>query len=170
MSKSQFDSMMVNVWVAGTTDDKGNGGWCSHLHCMISGQNHTKVLGGYGSETTPTRMTLLGVLNALQKLKRDKPVFVKLYVSVHQVSTGLSKNMYNWAKAGWLTTKGEPPQHLDLWQQIHAILTDTTRVITYKVIQQNEESMDNPYRLVAIHHSAEYLAKGKKNLHEYSYT
>jgi ribonuclease HI len=167
-NKSQFDKLMINLWVAGSTDQEGNGGWCSHLHCIINGQHYTKIIGGYAKGTTPTRMSLQGVLYGLQQLKREVPVFVNIYTSVVQVSSGLNSNMYKWAKRSWTTTKGEAPQHLDLWRQIHEILTDTSRVMAYKVILQNQVNMDHPNRLVAIHHSAEYLQKGRKDIYEVS--
>lgn len=170
MSKSQFDMLKVNLWVAGTTDKEGNGGWCSHLHSHIDGNHYTKTIGGYGKSTTPTRMTLQGVLNGLSQLKKEKPVFVHIYTSVVQVSTGLNKNMYKWSKNGWLTTKNEPPQHLDLWQQIHTVLSDKSRVMAYKVHLQNQATNDQPHRLVAIHSSADYLSKGKADLYEVSMT
>jgi len=170
MSKAQFDKLKVNLWVAGTTDQEGNGGWCSHLHCCIQGQHYTKTIGGYAKGTTPTRMTLQAILHGLLQLKKEKPVFVHIYTSVVQVSTGLNKHMYNWVRQGWLTTKGEPPQHVDLWQQIYAVLTDSERVLSYKVHLQNQTTCDQPHRLVAIHSSAEYLLKGKKDLYEVALT
>jgi ribonuclease HI len=166
MSKSQFDKMKINLWVAGSTDQESNGGWCSHLHCCIKGQHYTKTIGGYAKGTTVTRMSLQGVLNGLLQLKKEKPVIVHIYTSVVQLSAGLNKNMYKWAKCGWLTTKGEPPQHLDLWKQIYAILTDNSRVLAYQVHLQNMTTSDQPHRLLAIHSSAEYLLKGKKDLYE----
>lgn len=166
MSKAQFDKMKVNLWVAGSVDKELNGGWCSHLHCCIEGNHYTKTIGGYAKNTTITRMALQGVLNGLLQLKKNKPVFVHIYTQVVQVSTGLNKNMWNWSKNNWCTTKGEAPQHLDLWQQIFVILTDTNRVLAYKVHLQNQESNDQPHRLLAIHRSAEYLLRGKKDLYE----
>jgi ribonuclease HI len=166
MSKAEYDKLMVNLWVSGTTDHNHDGGWCSHLHCVINKQHYTKTIGGYAKNTTPTRMSLQAVLNGLLQLKEDKAVFINIYTSVVQVSSGLNKNMYNWYKNEWLTTKQEPPQHLDLWKQIHHILTDKSRVISYRVIIQNQDNMDHPNRLVAIHNSSEYLSKGKKDLYE----
>ena len=166
MSKSQFDKMKVNLWVSGTTDQENNGGFCAHLHCCIKGQHYTKNIGGYGRDTTPTRMALQAVLHGLLQLKPNMPVFVHIYTSVYQVSTGLNKHMYKWATNGWLTTKGEPPQHLDLWQQIYQILTNPKRVISHKVHIQNQANNEQPHRLTAVHTSAEYLLKGKKNLYE----
>lgn len=166
MSKAEFDKMKINLWVAGVVDQEHNGGWCSHLHCCIEGNHYTKTIGGYAKGTTPTRMTLQAILNGLLQLKKEKPVFVHIYTSVVQVSTGLNKNMWKWSQNGWITTKNEPPQHLDLWKQIFAVLTDNTRVMAYKVHLQNQATNDQPHRLVAIHQSAEYLLKGKKDLYE----
>lgn len=166
MSKSQFDKMKVNLWTSGTTDQEHNGGWCSLLHCCIQGQHYTKTIGGYAKGTTTTRMTLQAVLNGLTQLKEDKPVFVHIYTSVVQASAGMNKHMYKWAKNGWRTTKGEPPQHLDLWQQIYFILTDSTRILGYRVHLQNQDNSDQPHRLTAIHTSAENLLRGKRDLYE----
>lgn len=169
MSKQQFDKMKVNLWVSGSIDkDTKDGGHCSLLHCCIKEQHYTKTIGGYAKGTTATRMTLQAVLNGLKQLRKDKPVFVHIYTSVVQVSTGLNKYMYSWQRAGWLTTKGEPPQHVDLWVQIYDLLTDPSRVISYKVHLQNQITDQQPHRLQAIHVSAEYLMKGKRDLYEVS--
>ncbi|ELC54482.1 hypothetical protein [Escherichia coli] len=165
MSKSQ---LIVNLWVAGSTDPEHNGGWCTNMHCIIDGQHHTNIIGGHAIGTTPTRMSLLGVLNGLLQLRRDKPMYINIYTSVVQVSSGLNTNMHKWANRNWLTTKDEPPQHLDLWQHIYFLLTDRSRVMGYKVILQNKDNMDHPNRLVAIHHAAEYMAKGKQHMYEVS--
>ncbi|MEB2276945.1 hypothetical protein LAV82_23285 [Bacillus sp. ILBB4] len=170
MSKTQFDKMKVNLWVSGTTDQKKNGGWCAHLHCFINGKDYTKTIGGYASRTTLTRMSLLAVYHGLSQLRKDKPVFVHIYTSVVQVSTGLNRNMWKWAQQGWLTTKNEHPKHVDLWQQIYGILSDNNRVLSYKVHLQNQASGDQPYRLLTINNSAEYLLRGKQDLYEVSLT
>lgn len=171
MSKSQFDMMKVNLWAAGSVDDNKNGGWCAHLHCVVNQQHYTKAIGGYAQDTTPTRMGLQAILNGLLQLKKNKPVFVHIYTSAVQISAGLNKNMYNWQKNNWLISSGNKhPEHVDLWKQIYAILTDSNRVMSYRVHLQNQEMGDQPYRLVAITESANYLLKGKKNLYEVSLT
>jgi ribonuclease HI len=170
MSKSDFDKMMINLWVAGNVDKQHNGGWCSQLHCVINGQEYSKFIGGYAKETTVTRMTLIGILNGLRALKKERAVFVNIYTTVVQVSSGLNKNMYKWATSNWLTTKGTPPQHMDLWKEIYDILNDDSRVITYRVFLQNAETRDSPNRLLTIHRSAEYLMLGKKDRYEVSLT
>lgn len=166
MSKAQFDKMKVNLWVSGNTDQENNGGWASHLHCCIQGQHYTKTIGGYAKDTTPTRMTLQAVLHGLLQLRPNKPVFVHIYTGIVQVSAGINKHMHLWSQKGWVTTKGVPPQHLDLWQQIYHILTDPKRVISYRVHLQNQTNDDHTNRLTAVHASSEYLIKGKKDLYE----
>ncbi|ARC67238.1 ribonuclease HI (plasmid) [Bacillus licheniformis] len=166
MSKAQFDKLKVNLWVSGTTDKEGDGGWCAYLHCCIGGKHYTKTLGGFGKETTPTRMTLQAILHGLQALKKNKPVIVHIYTSVSNISSGINRNMYQWKDRDWLTQKNQQPKHLDLWKQIYEILTNKTQVIGYKVHLQNQLNSDQPHRLVAVHTSAEYLLKGKKKLYE----
>ncbi|MDR5047784.1 MULTISPECIES: RNase H family protein [Bacillus cereus group] len=166
MSKSQFDKMKVDLWVSGSVDQEKNGGWCSYLHSCINGQDYTKKIGGYAKDTTATRMTLNAILSALKLLKKDKPIIIHIYTSVAPVSAGLNKNMHKWASNNWLTSKGVYPQHLDLWQEIFDILTDSSRVIAFKVHLQNSANHQDHYRLHTISTSAEYLIKGKKDLYE----
>lgn len=166
MTKADFDRMKINLWVYGSIDQEDNGGWCSHLHCCIEGNHYTKTIGGYAKNTTPTRMTLQAIVTGLKQLKKKKPVFIHIYTSVVQVSTGLNKHMYNWAKKNWTTTRGQSPQHLDLWQQIYDILENPDYVISYKVHLQNQTENENRDRLFTIQTSAEYLLKGKKDLYE----
>ena len=113
-------------------------------------------------------MSLLALLSALQTLKLEKKVHITIYTSVYQVSTGLNKNMYNWAKNKWKTSKGRPPQHVELWQQIHAIVTDPNRFLTYQAVLQNEKDNFDIHRLKAIGMSQENVALGKSQTPGYS--
>jgi len=168
MSKAEFDKLKVNLWVAGSVDKQKNGGWCANLHCNIGGTDYTKLVGGYAKETTATRMALHSLLAGLQTLKQDRSIFLDIYTSINQLSTGLNKNMYEWEKRGWLTTKGKPPEHLDLWQQIYAILKDKSRVMSYTVHLKNEDSVDQEHRMASIDASVQYLLQGKRDLYEVS--
>lgn len=166
MSKSMFDKMRVHMWISGTTDDEGNGGWCCYLQSIIDGKTYSKTIGGYGKNTTITRMSLVALLNGLLSLNPSKPIFLNIYTSVYQVSTGLNRNMYMWAKNDWKTTKKENPKHLDLWKQIYEILTSKERTIAYRVIRTNIEQDTQPQRVFAINESAKYVLTSKQDLYE----
>ncbi len=74
---------------------------------------HEKELSGGERETTNNRMEMLGVIEALNALK--KPSKVKLHVDSKYVMDGATKWIHGWKKNGWKTADRKPVKNADLW-------------------------------------------------------
>lgn len=161
MSKKEFDKLRIDMWVSGSCDKNGNGGFATLMQSIILGKEITKTFGGYAKDTTITRMTLRAVLSGLKAIK--KPSIIHVYTTCAQVSAGMNKHMYTWAKNEWKTKAGTIVQHADLWQEIYEQVS--LKAIGIKVhYQKSSPNQDNNMRV--IHRSAHYVQKAKRNLHE----
>jgi ribonuclease HI len=67
--KLDFDKLRVELWVSGSVDKDRNGGYAALLACNLLGRPYTKLLAGYGSDTSVTRMTLKAVIAGLKAIK-----------------------------------------------------------------------------------------------------
>lgn len=82
---------------------------------------HKKELSGGEPETTNNRMELMGVITALQALKR--PCTVQLYTDsqyvVNAIEQGWAKK---WRENGWMRNKKDKALNPDLWQTLLELL------------------------------------------------
>jgi ribonuclease HI len=90
----------------------GPGGWGAIL---TSGQ-HEKELKGGEAHTTNNRMELMGVIAALEALKR--PSTVELHTDSKYVHDGISKWIHGWKRNGWKTADKKPVKNMDLWLRL----------------------------------------------------
>lgn len=162
MSYQSFQKLRVDVFLSGSVDQEKNGGWCAHLHSHINGRSYEKTLAGFGVDTTPTRMSLKALVETLKTIKN--PVFLHIYTTSVQISTGIHKNLKNWELNDFHTKTGQPVKHNDLWRQIHELLPEKT--LGYKVHLQNQTNTPDPYRLKAVHTSSQYALKAKQVIYE----
>jgi ribonuclease HI len=161
VSKKVFDKLRIELWASGTADKEKNGGYCCMLYSQIEGRPYTKMVGGYAKDTTITRMTLKSIVVGLREILN--PSFVHIYTSIPQVSSGLNKHIFNWSKNDWKKADGQYLQHMDLWQEIYALLEEKS--LSFKVhYQKNSPNPNN--NLLVIHRSSEYVMKAKKSLME----
>jgi ribonuclease HI len=94
---------------------KGNpgvGGWGALL---IAGSRAKELFGGE-RDTTNNRMELMGVIQALQALKR--PCEISLYTDSQYVLKGITEWIDGWKAKGWKTASKAPVKNVDLWQQL----------------------------------------------------
>lgn len=159
--KREFDKMRIEMWVSGTANAKKDGGYCVKLQSVLDGQMYSKILAGYGKDTTVTRMTLKAVLEGLREIK--KKAFVHIYTGIPQVSSGLNKNIHKWAANDFKKANGDQLQHEDLYRQIYDLLQE--KAMSYKVHYMSDSpSPDN--NIEVIHTSSEYAMKAQQNIYE----
>src|SRR5699024_10555198 len=120
MSKNKFDALRIDIWISGTADRDGNGGYAALMHTSFKDKPYEVSIGGYGIGTTVTRMTLKALLEALKKIKN--PSFIHFYTSLPYISAGLNRNMNIWEKNDWIRKDGKFLKHSDLWEQISELL------------------------------------------------
>lgn len=158
-----FDRLRVDMWISGTADADGNGGYASLLHSEIQGQVYRKSIGGYALDSTVTRMTLKSLAEGLKCIKEKS--IIHIYTSLPSISAGLNKNMYVWEKKDWRRKDGQFLKHADLWQQVFELLEEKT--ISYRVhYQKDVPNQEN--ELHVLHSSSKYVMHAKKKLYEVS--
>ena len=91
----------------------GPGGWASILRYGDS----IKELSGGEKDTTNNRMELLGVIVALEALKR--PCTVEVHSDSQYVVNAFNQHWVDgWLKRGWKNAKKEPVKNSDLWRRL----------------------------------------------------
>jgi ribonuclease HI len=90
----------------------GPGGWGATL--AYAGKE--KELWGGERNTTNNRMELLGVIRALQSLKRACQI--KVYTDSSYVQKGISEWIHAWKARGWKTADKKPVKNEDLWKML----------------------------------------------------
>ena len=107
----------VTIYTDGAcSGNPGPGGWAAIL---ISGE-HKKELSGGEKATTNNKMELMGVISALEALKR--PCKVKIYTDSQYISNAINlKWLESWKKKGW-KRKGGELKNIELWQRLDGLL------------------------------------------------
>jgi ribonuclease HI len=107
------DTCVVDIYTDGACKgNPGRGGWGARL------ESRGKVRELYGGElsTTNNRMELMGVIRALEALKR--PCRVRLHTDSQYVQLGISKWIHAWKKNGWRTADRKPVKNAELWARL----------------------------------------------------
>lgn len=111
--------MHVNIYTDGAArGNPGPGGYGSVLHYVDgNGKLHVKELSQGYERTTNNRMELMGVIAALEVLKR--PCEITLYSDSQYVINAFNQNwIAGWLKRGWKNAKKEPVKNVDLWKRL----------------------------------------------------
>lgn len=163
-SKIDIPIKTINFYVSGLADKDKDGGWCTIMNANVKGVEYTKKLAGYGKETTDTRMTLVGLLAALNKLKfkQDEFYFINFYTHSVQVSQALNKNLKQWKKNNFRTTVGTLVKHADLYKELSDFIDN--HMLSIKTIRQAKNYAEPLKQSANI--SAEYVLKAKLDIYE----
>lgn len=111
--------MDVSIYTDGSArGNPGPGGYGAVLRCTLAdGRLHEKELSQGFELTTNNRMELLGVIAALEALKR--PCKVTLYSDSRYVVNAFNQHwVEGWLKRGWKNAKKEPVKNIDLWKRL----------------------------------------------------
>lgn len=77
-----------------------------------------KELGGFEEMTTNNRMELLGVITALEALK--KPCTVTVTTDSKYVVQGMTEWIFGWLRNGWRNSQKKEVMNRDLWERLLA--------------------------------------------------
>ena len=96
----------------------GPGGYGAILRYVDSkGAVHEKELSQGYEKTTNNRMEMMGVIAALEALRR--PCQIDLYTDSQYVVNAFEKGwIRNWKKNGWKTASKEPVKNRELWERM----------------------------------------------------
>lgn len=111
--------MDVTIYTDGSArGNPGPGGYGAVLRCVMpDGRLHERELSQGYECTTNNRMELMGVIAALEALKR--PCRVTLYSDSQYVIKAFNEHWVDgWLKRGWKNAKKEPVKNVDLWQRL----------------------------------------------------
>ena len=106
-------SGIVEVYTDGAC--KGNpgvGGWGA----LLRYDGRTREIYGGERLTTNNRMELMGVIRALEALKR--PSRLRVHTDSQYVQLGISRWIHDWKKRGWRTASKKPVKNEDLWRRL----------------------------------------------------
>ena len=108
----------VTVYTDGAcSGNPGPGGWAAIL---VAG-SHKKEISGGEPATTNNRMELLGVISALELLKR--PCQVELFTDSRYIEQAINDGwLISWKKRGWRRKDGEL-KNPELWQRLDGLLS-----------------------------------------------
>lgn len=110
----------VTIYTDGSArgNPDGPGGYGAILRYVDSrGEVHEKELTQGYEKTTNNRMEMMGVIAALEALRR--PCQVDLYTDSQYVVNAFEKGwIRNWKKNGWKTASKEPVKNRELWERM----------------------------------------------------
>jgi len=101
----------------------GNPGPGGYAAVLLDGAGRRRELSGGFRHTTNNRMELLGVITALEALKR--PCDVTLISDSEYIINAITKGwLANWQKKGWRKADKKPVMNIDLWQRLLPLLQE----------------------------------------------
>ncbi len=128
----------IEIYTDGAcSGNPGPGGWGA----ILSYNGHARELSGYEANTTNNRMELTGPIKALEAL--NQPCEVNIYTDSAYVYNAFKQNwIQNWLNNGWKTSKKQPVENQDLWQQLIS-LTEINQVHWHKVKGHSDNEKNN---------------------------
>lgn len=108
----------VTIYTDGAcSGNPGPGGWAA----VLSLGEHRREISGGEPATTNNRMELMGVISALELLKR--PCRVQLYSDSQYIVNAITKGwLRSWKAKNWRRKDGEL-KNPELWQRLDRLLT-----------------------------------------------
>ena len=117
--KAPARQMQVVVWTDGSSrGNPGPGGYGAVLlYTDLAGAEHRLELSQGYRKTTNNRMELMGVIAALEALKR--PCSVEVHSDSQYVVNAFNKNwVAGWQRRGWKNASKQPVKNPDLWKRL----------------------------------------------------
>jgi len=112
--------MRLEIYTDGAAkgNPNGPGGYGALLRYVDSdGVIHEKELSAGYDKTTNNRMELMGVIAALEALKR--PCEVEVFTDSQYITNAFNKGwLKNWKEDNWLNSSHKPVKNKELWQRL----------------------------------------------------
>lgn len=126
----------VTIYTDGAcSGNPGPGGWAAILRAGA----HEKAISGGEAATTNNRMELLGVINALELLKR--PCRVTVFTDSQYIERAVNENwLRSWKARGW-KRKGGELKNIELWQRLDGLLAKHD--VTFRWVKGHAENEYN---------------------------
>lgn len=115
----------------------GPGGWGA----LLKWNGHERELFGGEPDTTNNRMELLGVIRALEVLK--KPCTIEVYTDSQYVQKGISEWIIGWKRRGWKTADKKPVKNVELWRQLDELASTRGHRVTWHWVKGHAGHPEN---------------------------
>lgn len=106
---------------------------------IVRSGDREKELAGYEIMTTNNRMELLGVIAALESLKR--PCTVRVTTDSNYVVKGMNSWIHGWLKNGWKNSQRKAVLNRDLWERL--LQTSSLHAVEWKWIKGHNGHIEN---------------------------
>ncbi len=114
---------------SGNQHSENVGGWGA----VLEYQGTTRELYGGIRNTTNNRMELTALIEGLKVLK-SKELALEIYSDSAYVINCFQQGWHNkWQMNGWITSKKEPVENMDLWKELLALLAPFSAVAYYGI-------------------------------------
>jgi ribonuclease HI len=114
--------MEKNIIIFSDGSSRGNpgpGGWGT----IVATCDKVIELGGGETRTTNNRMELLGAINGLSQLKKEKSEII-VNTDSSYVINGITKWVHGWKKNGWKNSTKDDVSNRDLWEELIKVSYD----------------------------------------------
>lgn len=114
--------MQKSIIVFSDGSSRGNpgpGGWGT----IVATCDKVIELGGRETHTTNNRMELLGAINGLLQLKKEKSEII-VNTDSSYVINGITKWVHGWKKNGWKNSTKDDVSNRDLWEELIKVSYD----------------------------------------------
>lgn len=103
---------------AGNQNKTNFGGWGA----VLEYGSHTKELYGGAKNTTNNFMEMTALLEAFKSVKKEGQTIEVFSDSSYLMDCFRKKWYINWQQNGWKTSKKEPVEHKEMWEQLISYL------------------------------------------------
>ncbi|XBC40963.1 MAG: ribonuclease HI [Buchnera aphidicola (Nurudea yanoniella)] len=129
-------SQYIKVFSDGSClGNPGPGGYSS----IIKYKSHELIISSGFYQTTNNRMELMGVIIALEKLK--KSYIIKVIIDSQYVKNGIVSWIKQWKLNNWKTSRNKKVKNIDLWMRLNYI--SKFHNITWKWIKSHSGHVEN---------------------------
>jgi len=101
------------------TGNPGPGGWGAIVRTP---DGQVRELGGAADPTTNNRMELSGAIFALNLVRGQRDVPVRVYTDSSYVIQGITEWVHGWKRRGWVKVDGQPVVNRDLWTELSSLV------------------------------------------------
>lgn len=106
---------------------------------LMLGEHRREISGGE-QHTTNNRMELLGVITAIEQLKRPVPVVV--YTDSTYVQANYPR-LEKWERNNWLNSSKQPVMNVELWQRLQTAIRDHCTTIVFEKVKGHSGQPEN---------------------------
>lgn len=123
---------MIEIYTDGSSlGNPGPGGWGV---VVVKNRKIISDFGGHDKETTNNRMELMGAIEALKYLSKNKTEG-EIHTDSTYVLNGITSWIHNWEKNGWKTANKKPVLNKELWEELSSLSKELGNKVSWKKVK-----------------------------------